>query len=115
LESVKELAPRREERKFEGPRTAVEEILCGIWEEVLNVERVGIHHNFFELGGHSLLAMQVVSRVRDTLLVTVPVRNLLEAPTIREFSQRVLEREVQQGQTEKIAIIFKQVQLLDAQ
>jgi hypothetical protein len=115
LESVKELAPRREERKYEGPRTAVEEILCGIWEEVLNVERVGIHHNFFELGGHSLLAMQVVSRVRDTLLVTVPVRNLLEAPTICEFSLRVLEREVQQGQTEKIAIIFKQVQLLDAQ
>jgi hypothetical protein len=47
--------------------------------------------------------------------VTVPVRNLFEAPTIREFSQRLLEREVQQGQTEKIAIIFKQVQLLDAQ
>jgi amino acid adenylation domain-containing protein len=115
LASVEELAQRGGERKYEGPRTAVEEILCGIWEEVLNVERVGVCHNFFELGGHSLLATRVVSRVRETLFVTVSVRNLFEAPTIREFSQRVLEREVQQGQTEKIAIIFKQVQLLDAQ
>jgi amino acid adenylation domain-containing protein len=115
LASAGELPQGGGERKYEGPRTAVEEILCGIWEEVLNVERVGVCHNFFELGGHSLLATRVVSRVRETLFVTVSVRNLFEAPTIREFSQRVLEREVQQGQTEKIAIIFKQVQLLDAQ
>jgi amino acid adenylation domain-containing protein len=61
-------APDRSRPGLEGsyaaPRTSVEEILSGIWSQVLGVERVGIHDNFFELGGHSLLATQVVSRVR---------------------------------------------------
>jgi hypothetical protein len=89
LESVKELAPRREERKYEGPRTAVEEMLCGIWEEVLNVERVGIHHNFFELGGHSLLALRVIARVRKALGVEVEIGYLFEQPVLSDFVRGV--------------------------
>ena len=46
------------------PRTAIEEIVLGFYEEVLNVEGIGIHENFFEIGGHSLLATRVISRVR---------------------------------------------------
>ncbi|HEY6551853.1 MAG TPA: amino acid adenylation domain-containing protein, partial [Vicinamibacteria bacterium] len=49
------------------PRTATEEILAGIWSEVLRVERVGVEDDFFEIGGHSLLATQVSSRVRKAL------------------------------------------------
>ena len=57
-------------------------MVCGIWAEVLRVERVGMEENFFELGGHSLLATQVMSRVREVLGVEVALRVLFEEPTV---------------------------------
>ena len=59
----------RESQSYEAPQGAVEEILAGIWQELLQVERVGRHDKFFELGGHSLLAVQVTSRVREIFKV----------------------------------------------
>src|SRR5262249_51841731 len=58
------------------PRTPVEEMLTGIWEEVLNLERIGIHDDFFELGGDSLLATRAVAQVRNWLKIEIPVRVL---------------------------------------
>ena len=74
-----DLSARRE--SFVAPRSAVEEILCDIWADVLRAKTVGINDNFFELGGHSLLAMQVMSRIRDLLGVEVPLRSLFSDPT----------------------------------
>ena len=71
------------------PRTPVEEILAGIWSEVLKLDKVGIHDNFFHLGGHSLLAIQVISRMRNDFRMDLPVRTLFEAPTIAQLAARL--------------------------
>jgi natural product biosynthesis luciferase-like monooxygenase protein/amino acid adenylation domain-containing protein len=74
---------------FVAPRTPVEEVLAGIWAEVLRVERVGATDNFFELGGHSLMATRVVSRVREALRVDLPLRVAFEAPTLELLAAQV--------------------------
>ncbi len=84
-----ELSARGPEGEYEPPRTAIEEVVASTWSAVLGVDRVGIHDNFFDLGGHSLLATQVVSRLRDTLGVEVPLRNLFEATTVAALAERI--------------------------
>ena len=85
---VPELRPELE-LTFVAPRTPIEEMLASIWAGVLGIEQLGIHNNFFELGGHSLLATQVISKVRDTLAVELPLRSLFEAPTVAELAEHV--------------------------
>jgi amino acid adenylation domain-containing protein len=75
--------------QYVAPRTPVEAALVEIWEKVLRVERPGVHQNFFDLGGHSLLATQVVSRVRQTMQVELPLRTIFEAPTVAELAAHV--------------------------
>jgi len=75
--------------EYAPPRTATEEILANIWSQVLGVRRVVINDNFFQLGGHSLTAMQIVSRVRKTFQVELPLRDFFESATISQLAQRV--------------------------
>ncbi|MFO7587519.1 MAG: non-ribosomal peptide synthetase, partial [Gemmatimonadota bacterium] len=77
------------EAPYVAPRTETETTLAALCAELLGVERVGLHDNFFELGGHSLLATQLVSRVRDTLHVDLPLRTLFERPTLEQLAAAV--------------------------
>ncbi|HLL46785.1 MAG TPA: amino acid adenylation domain-containing protein, partial [Longimicrobiaceae bacterium] len=72
-----------------APRTPAEEVLAGIWMEVLRLETVGVEESFFELGGHSLLAMRVLSRVREVFGVELPVHALFERGTVAAVAERV--------------------------
>ncbi|MHC5863425.1 phosphopantetheine-binding protein, partial [Nostoc sp.] len=71
------------------PRSQVEKLLAEIWAKVLGKKQVGIHDNFFELGGHSLLATQLISRIRDTFQIDLPVRNLFAAPTVEQLTKYI--------------------------
>jgi amino acid adenylation domain-containing protein/non-ribosomal peptide synthase protein (TIGR01720 family)/FkbM family methyltransferase len=72
-----------------APRTPVEEIVAGIWTEVLGLERVGADSDFFDLGGHSLLATRVMSRLREAFGVEMPLRDLFESPVLASLAARV--------------------------
>jgi amino acid adenylation domain-containing protein len=71
-----------EEAEGAAPRTPAEEVVAGIWCEVLGLPRVSRSANFFELGGHSLLATQVVSRLRAATGAELAVRELFQSPTV---------------------------------
>ena len=73
----------------EPPRTAVEELLAGIWCRVLGCGQVSREDDFFRSGGHSLLATQVVSRVRQVFHVELPVALLFQAPTLAKLAEKI--------------------------
>jgi acyl carrier protein len=77
---------------YAAPRDEAETAIATIWQELLGIERVGIHDNFFDLGGHSLLATQVISRVRESLRVDLPLEALFEAPTVCGLAERAASR-----------------------
>ncbi|HBK24338.1 MAG TPA: non-ribosomal peptide synthetase, partial [Planktothrix sp. UBA10369] len=64
------------------PRTPTEKIVADIWQEVLGLRTINIFDNFFDLGGHSLKAAQVISRLREKLLINIPLNYLFAEPTI---------------------------------
>ncbi|HEX9935694.1 MAG TPA: amino acid adenylation domain-containing protein, partial [Longimicrobium sp.] len=74
-------------RAYEAPVGEVEEVLAGIWAELLKVERVGRRDDFFKLGGHSLLAVRVVSRVRQVLGVEAAIGDLFVRPVLADFAR----------------------------
>jgi acyl carrier protein len=89
-------------REYAAPQGEVETALAEIWQALLGVERVGRHDNFFELGGHSLLAVQLLTRVRQTFEIDLPMSQLFTYPTIALFEECVIDAQLQQFDIESL-------------
>jgi amino acid adenylation domain-containing protein/FkbH-like protein len=73
--------------EFVEARSATEQRLSIIWQEVLGLKQVGVRDNFFDLGGNSLLAIQVISRIREQFGVMPPISSLFNAPTVEQLAK----------------------------
>jgi hypothetical protein len=91
---------------YVSPRTELERSIGAIWQNLLGLNRIGIHDNFFELGGHSLLAIQYLSRLRQTFQVEIGIHSLFEKPTIAghgEIVEEALIKEIEALTEEEVA------------
>ncbi len=74
---------------YAPPRAGMEELLAGFWTELLGAPQVGAGDDFFALGGHSLLAARLVSRLRETLGVELPLRRVFERPVLADLAREL--------------------------
>ncbi|MDI1443023.1 type I polyketide synthase [Polyangium sp. 6x1] len=85
---------------YAAPTTETERVVAQIWEEIIGVEKVGIHDDFFQLGGHSLLAAQLMSRLRAAFGIELPLHTLFEVSTVAELSQAIEEEILAEAEAE---------------
>jgi acyl carrier protein len=83
-------APRPEiATAFDAPRDDTEREVARVWQDALGIDAVGIHDGFAALGGHSLLAIRVVAELSKRFAIELPLRALLDAPTVAELARYV--------------------------
>jgi amino acid adenylation domain-containing protein len=78
-----------QEQPFLAPRTTIEEVVAGIWSEVLGLDQVGVLNSFFDLGGNSLMITQILSRVRAVFGVEIPLPELVREPTVEHLARSI--------------------------
>ncbi|ORV12528.1 hypothetical protein AWB95_12735 [Mycobacterium celatum] len=81
-------APEYDDAGYRAPTTPTEEILAGIYAQVLGLERVGVDDSFFDLGGDSISAMRLVAAINTSLDTGLSVRAVFEAPTVAQLAPR---------------------------
>lgn len=74
---------------YEAPRNEIEELLEGVWKEVLKLDKVGIHDDFIALGGHSLAAIRVTARLNEEIETNFPLNKIFEHPTIKAYAEYI--------------------------
>jgi acyl carrier protein len=87
----------------------VEQTLCDIWQQLLGIDRIGVHDDFFELGGHSLLATQILSRVRAALQVEMSLESLFEGPTVAELAEAAARHGATPDRSQRLANLRERV------
>lgn len=89
-------------KTYIAPTNPVEQMIADLWAEVLGVECVGIYDNFFDLGGHSLMATQIITRIKNTLQVDIPLRKLFDMPTVANLALVVAKAQTEQIDAEQL-------------
>jgi amino acid adenylation domain-containing protein len=97
---------------FVAPGTEVERTIARIWSDVLDLDAVGIHDDFLALGGDSLLATRLVARVRDTFKVAPSLRALLQANTVAQMAEAVVQRRAEELQAVEVEHLLNQLEAL---
>ncbi|WP_414582659.1 amino acid adenylation domain-containing protein [Scytonema sp. PCC 10023] len=106
---------------FQAPQSEIEKTIAQIWQEVLHLDKLGIHDNFFDLGGHSLLMLQVNNKLRAILQRDISVVTMFQNPTIHSFAQYLNQQQqlsftgTRDRAQKQIEAINRQKQLLSRQ
>ncbi|GAU68943.1 putative non-ribosomal peptide synthetase [Streptomyces sp. NBRC 110611] len=97
---------------YVAPRTAVEEVVAGIWAEVLGLDQVGAFDNFFDLGGHSLLSTRIAARLKDAFQITVPLHRVFGRPTVAGLAEALVAESGNRAVVEKTAELLVKLSAL---
>ncbi|AVH69203.1 non-ribosomal peptide synthetase [Nostoc sp. 'Lobaria pulmonaria (5183) cyanobiont'] len=106
---------------YEVPQSEIEQQIAKLWQEVLHLDKVGIHDNFFDLGGHSLLMIQVNHKLRAILQRDISVVTMFQNPTIYSLAQYLSQKQqlyftgTRHRAQKQIEAINRQKQLLSKQ
>ncbi|MCR8937086.1 non-ribosomal peptide synthase/polyketide synthase [Brevibacillus laterosporus] len=84
-------------KEYVAPRNMIEEQLAAIWQEVLEIDPIGITDQFFEIGGHSLKAMHLISKVYEYMQEELPLHLVFQHPTIEKMAEFILHKQYEQN------------------
>jgi amino acid adenylation domain-containing protein len=99
--------------EYVAPRNPMEETLAQIWCEILQIDRVGIYDNFFDLGGQSLMATQMISRIRTTLGMEIPLHVIFETtPTVEQTAIAIENYQIEQSQPEDLEKLLAEIEAM---
>jgi acyl transferase domain-containing protein/acyl carrier protein len=114
LEGAQQSSHRRPQpdETYVPPGTETERIIADIWQGLLGIEQVGIHDNFLDLGGHSLLATQVISQVRESFGIELPINKLFEEPTVAGLARVVAETQAAGMELDGVADLLAEIEAL---
>jgi acyl carrier protein len=109
------ISQRQVASTYVAARTPIEQVLVKLWADVLEVDEIGVLDDFSDLGGDSLIAAQVVTRINDTFSLRRPLKLLLEAPSVSEVCNFIIDNEIHAGQSEKIAKVLLKIEDMSAE
>ncbi|HEX3076841.1 MAG TPA: phosphopantetheine-binding protein, partial [Lachnospiraceae bacterium] len=99
--------------EYVAPRNPMEETLAQIWSEILQIDRVGVYDNFFDLGGQSLMATQMISRIRSTLGMEIPLHVIFETtPTVEQTAIAIENYQIEQSQPEDLEKLLAEIEAM---
>jgi HemK-like putative methylase len=96
---------------YVAPRTPMERELTDMLEELLDLDRVGVHDSFFELGGFSLLATKLTSRIKAAYNVELALRNVFDAPTVDELARLILRSQAEMSDTDELEALLNEIDI----